>query len=90
MSKVSLKELKQIIREAVRSELNKEQFDMSGGQGATNRSGARGRTAPTENQWISGGFSMDQLLAAMKNARNENEEEEIRDALRGKLKSAGW
>lgn len=90
MSKVSLRELKQIIREAVRSELNKEQFDMSGGQGATNRSGGRGRSASAENQWVTGGFSMDQLLAAMKNARDENEEEEIRDALRGKLKTAGW
>lgn len=92
MAKVNLKQLKEMIREAVREQLEEQisGLPLAGG-GARRPKVAGGRPAPKGgNPWLQGNFSLEQLVAAMKDEADPEQKKLIKQAVMTKLKAAGW
>lgn len=90
MAKLTVKQLKEMIREAVKSHL-KEQISglpVAGTQRKTPAPAKRGQQEG--NPWLTSGFSLDQLVDAMKKEQDPNQKNLIKQAVTTKLKSAGW
>ena len=89
MAKLTLRKLKRMIREAVQEQI-------SGGinvQGQTrnnNRSTGFQRSSGGGNPWMTSNFSLDQLLAAMKDEADPAQIKLIKQAVMAKLKAFGW
>ena len=92
--KLTLEQLKEMIREAVRAQL-KEQISGLPSMGSARTGGYvgggnKGQQAPGANQWLQGGFNLDQLVQALKDEQDEGQKKMIKNAIAAKLKSAGW
>ena len=86
MAKLTVKQLKQIIREAVQEQIAggaNIPSDVGASRGSRGRRGGAGG-------WAEGNFSLDQLVAAMKDESDPAQKAEIKKAVIAKLKAAGW
>jgi len=88
MAKLTLRKLKRMIREAVQEQI-------SGGinvqgQARNNRSTGFQRSSGGGNPWMTGNFSLDQLVAAMKDEADPAQIKLIKQAVMAKLKAVGW
>lgn len=96
MAKVKLSQLKEMIQQAVREQIE-EQISGLPGAGtqrkgyATGGSPGRAQAAQAgENPWMQANMNLDQLVAAMKSEQDPAQKGLIKQAVQAKLKAAGW
>lgn len=88
MAKITLKQLKKMIRESVKEQIS----GLPQGVGAQRKGAGTSvkRQQGGGNPWLEAGMSLDQLVAAMKKEQDPQQEKLIKQAISAKLKAAGW
>lgn len=91
MAKLTVKQLKEMVRKAVREQLGEQISGLPDVSAAQKRGApAPGRREEGGNPWLKSGFNLNQLVDALKKEDDEDQKGLIKQAIKAKLKAAGW